>query len=176
MPESNEVEISRILKQHRAALVRTKRHNVWKFPDGRIFTTAQSPSDFRASNNQLRDLKRLLGLNGVRGVAGERRVPQNKPGVARPSRVTASVDSVLQEKLRMVGLVEDGLKVKLATLAIELRESRAANHRKKIQLRQVNEHCVRCLGCRLRRWWRRIQVHTLVYDLCRRFALLWGGG
>lgn len=51
MPDTQELEIAQILKEHHGVLVRTKRHNVYKFPDGRMFTTSCTPSDFRAANN-----------------------------------------------------------------------------------------------------------------------------
>ena len=84
-------QVAALLKQHRATLVRTKRHNVWKFPDGKMFTTAQTPSDIHAEDNQLRDLKRLLGLNPPdRGKPGTRRVRRYKPGVSRAPVIRSS--------------------------------------------------------------------------------------
>jgi hypothetical protein len=42
-----------------AALVRNKRHNVWRLRNGRMLVTSQSPSRRHAFNQVLRDIKRL---------------------------------------------------------------------------------------------------------------------
>lgn len=56
---SIEKQISNHLRSIGAVLVRSKKHNVWRLRNGRILVTSQSPSDFRAFNNVLRDIKRL---------------------------------------------------------------------------------------------------------------------
>ena len=53
-----------LLKKHNFILVRTKRHKVYRNPTGRIFVVSGSPSDWRASRNSLRDLRRLVGEEG----------------------------------------------------------------------------------------------------------------
>jgi len=63
MPEPKD-EVLSILKQCHAKLVRTKRHRVWRFPDGRIFTQSSSPSDVNADRQQLRDLRRMKSRYG----------------------------------------------------------------------------------------------------------------
>jgi hypothetical protein len=66
-------EVISELKQHGAALVRTKKHDVWRFPDGRSLTISRSPSDRKnAGLNAMRDLRRLLGTVPVHQ-DGERR-------------------------------------------------------------------------------------------------------
>lgn len=146
-----------LLREHRATLVRTKRHLVYKFPDGKTFVQACTPSDVHALDNQLRDLKRLLGINGDRGTPGERRERKIRPGRAANGKViTPSANTAMLDALRNVGLAEDLWKSKLATAAIELRASRQANHRKKVQLRSMTAHCKECWGCGLSRWWRRM--------------------
>ena len=57
-----ERKIHELIREHGGHLTRTKKHNVYRFPDGRTYTMAQTPSDVRAAMNQLSDLKRLLGL------------------------------------------------------------------------------------------------------------------
>lgn len=157
-----EVEIARILREHKAVLARTKRHFVYKFPSGRTFTMASTPSDYRAASNQLRDLKRTLGLFGERGIPGERRERVNKPGRALHSRISASVDPVMLEAMRKAGLVEERLNDKIAALTLQLKDSRAANHRKKRQLRQIQNRAVRCWARRLRRWWATVKQRLTV--------------
>lgn len=52
--------LERALREAGAVLVRRKRHNVWRLPSGRMFVSAQSPSDRRAEHNALRDLRAAL--------------------------------------------------------------------------------------------------------------------
>lgn len=65
-----------LLKEHGATLSRTKKHKVWKMPDGRSWTMPASPSDVHSWKNNLSDLRNFLGVNGERG----------KPGVRRPKK------------------------------------------------------------------------------------------
>lgn len=44
-------ELVRIIEKNGGVLVRSKRHNVFKMPDGKIVVVSQSPSDKRASKN-----------------------------------------------------------------------------------------------------------------------------
>lgn len=150
-------EVASLLKEHGARLTRTKRHLVYKFPDGKMFTKACTPSDFRAENNQLRDLKKLLGLYGERGIPGVRRVAKQKPGVERERRITPSVDGKLQEALQTSGLALLAAEDRIAALTLQLADSRRANHRKKFQLRVTQKHCIACWGCKARRWWKRLR-------------------
>lgn len=55
-------QIEQLLKVNRMKLVRSKKHLVYRHPDGRSFTISASPSDVCAENNILRELKRFLGL------------------------------------------------------------------------------------------------------------------
>ena len=159
-----EAEVSRLIKQHGGVLVRTKRHKVWKFPDGRVFTTAATPSDYRAYANQLTDLKRTLGLTKSEATVGARREKNIKRGSRSSFVVTPSASSAMLEAMRKSALVEEVLYDRIAALTIELKNSRQANHRKKVQLRDLDTHIKKCWGCRLRRWLRRavIACETLV--------------
>jgi hypothetical protein len=51
-------QVEDLLKEHGAVLTRTRKHNVWKFPDGRTFTTAKTASDLHSWANSLQQLKR----------------------------------------------------------------------------------------------------------------------
>lgn len=66
-------EVMRLLKEHGAVLERTKKHAVWRFPDGRSFALPTSPSRSSSWDNNLHDLRKLLGVNGERGAIGGRR-------------------------------------------------------------------------------------------------------
>lgn len=150
------VEVSRLLKEHRAVLVRTKRHQVYRFPNGRVFTMASTPSDFRAAANQLTDLRRTLGIDTERGLPGERREKRCKPGRSGPGRITSSIDPVMLEAMRKAGLLEDRLNDKIAALTIQLRFSRIANKRRRKHLSKMQGYCPACWWCKFKRWWRDI--------------------
>lgn len=60
------VEIERLLQERGAVLVRQGNHNVYKLPNGKMFTRAKTPSDVRSAHNSLRDLRHCLGIgNGI---------------------------------------------------------------------------------------------------------------
>lgn len=72
-------EALRLLKAHGAELVRTKKHKVWKLPDGRSWTMASSPSCAHSWKNNLHDLKNFLKVNDPeRGKPGARRPKKSK--------------------------------------------------------------------------------------------------
>ena len=48
------------LKRIGAVLIRQKRHQVWRLPDGRNYVMAQTPSDWRAQQKQISVLRRML--------------------------------------------------------------------------------------------------------------------
>ena len=52
-------KVSDELQRLGAVLIRTKKHDVWRLPDGRRFVVAQSPSDARSEANTLADLRRV---------------------------------------------------------------------------------------------------------------------
>lgn len=54
-------EVTRILEQNGAILKRDKNHEVWQLANGKQFVRAKTPSDVRSDQNNLADLKRLLG-------------------------------------------------------------------------------------------------------------------
>lgn len=55
-------EVLRLLKEQDAVRVRTNNHPVWKFPSGRIWIVPLTPSDHHSWQNNLADLKRILGI------------------------------------------------------------------------------------------------------------------
>lgn len=73
-------EIEDLLHEHHAELVRTKKHRIWKFPDGRIWVVAGSPRSDSAWKTNLHDLKKFLGISVAAKTNTERRV---KKGTTR---------------------------------------------------------------------------------------------
>jgi len=54
-------ELMDMLKQNGMVLVRSRKHQIWKHPDGRSFVMASTPSDFQAVHQQIRSLRKFLG-------------------------------------------------------------------------------------------------------------------
>ncbi len=76
--------VERLIRQHGGELIRQRRHQIWRFPDGWQFVRAGTPSDHRALYNQLADVRRLLNLSTPPKAATQR----PKPRSARPGRQT----------------------------------------------------------------------------------------
>ena len=75
---STEDEIRKLLRDHGAVLIRQRKHAIYRFPDGRIFSMSSTPSARSAPFDTLRTLRRMLGI--------ERDVTKNhdrkpKPGI-----------------------------------------------------------------------------------------------
>jgi hypothetical protein len=55
-------EIYRLLRDHRADLVRHNRHKVYRLPNGALFVMGETRTDYRGWRNGLAQLRRLLGV------------------------------------------------------------------------------------------------------------------
>jgi hypothetical protein len=88
-------KIESLLKQHGAKLERTKKHKVWRFPDGRIWVVAGSPRSSQSFRNNYHDLCRFLGVEEERRKNPERK---RKQGIERRERLAAI--TTLPDKLR----------------------------------------------------------------------------
>lgn len=56
-------EVEALIRAHGGVLVRSRKHRVYKFPDGRTFTLSSTPSDsIHAERNNLSDLRHFLGI------------------------------------------------------------------------------------------------------------------
>lgn len=90
--QKHDKQISELLYTAGAHLIRKNSHQVYRFPNGRNFVTAATPSDRRASRNSLADLRRILEAQSA---AVEEAAPQidispddeqPKPRVRIPNR------------------------------------------------------------------------------------------
>lgn len=70
-------EVIRLLKEHGGKLERTKKHQIWKLPDGRSYAMPSSPSCSFAWKNSLADVKTFLKLHEL---------DRGKPGARRPKK------------------------------------------------------------------------------------------
>lgn len=59
---NSEDAVAALLKEHGMKLVRNKKHQCWRHPSGRLFVMSSTPSDSYAANQQLRSLKKFLGI------------------------------------------------------------------------------------------------------------------
>lgn len=92
-------ESDRILKTAGAVLQRKRKHEVWSLPNGQTFIRSCTPGDTRASKNQLRDLRKALGIV-VEPVKSKREkpretkrpVPCSAPRVLNPQSVPSDND------------------------------------------------------------------------------------
>ena len=65
MSATAQKQIDTLLRQHNFRLVRQTKHRVWRNPDGKVFVTSATPSDWRAALKQLSDLKRVVASDPV---------------------------------------------------------------------------------------------------------------
>lgn len=98
---AEELECLRILKDHGAIVVRKRKHKIWRFADGRIFVSPQTPSDKLAWKNQLTSLRRFLGLIPEgRGQPGERREKHISSAKKTPA-ITITTESPREQRADM---------------------------------------------------------------------------
>lgn len=55
-------EVERLLKEYGGILIRHKKHRIWKLPSGKKWTTPSTPSDTCSWQNNLGELRLMLGL------------------------------------------------------------------------------------------------------------------
>lgn len=156
-----EREVATLLEQSGAVLVRSKKHLIWRLPNGNTFTQASTPSDHMAAANQLSDLRHALGISDPeRGAPGERR--EHKPGrEATPPEIHSAgrVTGSFAEKLSAAGLVEDSLREDLrhrqALIDHLNQELERAQQRQKLMAGVIQRLTAeRCWWCRLKAYWR----------------------
>ncbi len=74
--------LERLIEEHGGKLVRREKHNVFRFPNGVVFTLPKTPSCSRSYHNAAAYLKTLLGAHAPdRGAPGQRREKRIKSKV-----------------------------------------------------------------------------------------------
>jgi hypothetical protein len=123
------IEIDRLLDESGAVLVRQNKHLVYRLPNGHVFTRFKTPSDHRASRNELSDLRHALGMvrekpkqKGERAMQVEQK---STPGVPVQVRAPAPEPPKEAFKDRIVAGIarEEAIQEKL------LAEAQAHEHR-----------------------------------------------
>jgi hypothetical protein len=115
-----EIEINRIITEHKGVLVRQNKHEIWRFPDGKQVVLASTPSDRRAAANKLSVLRNVLGIKAEKAPAAKgNKGYRHKHEAAAKLRFTPSFNSSLADQLRLTGLVEDELRATIDCLEDE---------------------------------------------------------
>lgn len=97
-----EVKILSLLKESGAELVRKKRHEVWKLPNGKIFVRSITPSDKKAILHNLCDLRTQLGMQNQEKKPAASHVKIKKPLVKQvTTKVTFDAVSLIPESKSM---------------------------------------------------------------------------
>src|SRR5205809_1048134 len=65
MSASAQKQVDALLREHGFRLVRQTKHHVWRNPQGKVFVTPSTPSDWRAWRNRLTDLKKVIASDPV---------------------------------------------------------------------------------------------------------------
>lgn len=143
-------EATELLIEAGAKVARHKKHEVWKLPDGRIWTRSKTPSDSHSDQNNLSDLKKMLGIRDG-GWSNPDRV-KKKPdhGGDGKYREWPSVGSnPFADQLRMSGAVENKLREEIQMFK---------DHIMTIEAELLHERAARqaCWYCRLRAWWKKL--------------------
>lgn len=142
-------KISRLLRECGAVLKRKHKHRVWELPNGRNFVEPKTPSDKRAADNRLSDLKHALGTVKTTATEGERRVKVRKLGPApQKSQYKKTETLSLAQSLRMAGLTDDALRERMSAQEAQVRELAE-------RLGTVENHLTTCWACRISAWLQR---------------------
>ena len=88
-------EVTKLLHESGAVLVRQNKHLVYQLPNRRTFTRSKTPSDNRAALNELSDLRRALGRERPAPMVPKE--DQTEMSVATPCPQPAAGPDVVQE-------------------------------------------------------------------------------
>lgn len=137
--------VNKLLSQAGAVLLRKRKHEIWRLPNGQNFVRASTSSDQRAEHNNLSDLRHTLGAVKSTATQGERRPKRLKRGAAPAKTQYKRVETLsLAQSLRMAGLTDDALRDRMAEMETRMRELEQ-------RLEAAENHIASCWACRLSR-------------------------
>lgn len=145
-------KVAKLLNECGAVLERDGKHEVWLLPNGKKFTRAKTPSDYRAEENQLHDLRHALGLvdSSPKLEEGQRR--EKKPRVKRPPQ--RLVGSPMASAMVTSGAVSlDDLQSRIEMQRTEITKLIRANEKSRTEAQRLIAS--RCRWCKLKDWWSR---------------------
>jgi hypothetical protein len=149
---TTEDEINHLLKTDGATLVRHKKHLCYTLSNGKLFTRASTPSSRHNGIVELTTLKRALGIQKNVFVEGERREKKAKVtnGYAPAKFSKPAFNSVLADKLQIIGVTEDSLRDEIAMLNYENEMVRELNEYLVGENFRLENKACECGWCRLR--------------------------
>lgn len=132
-------KVDELLKESGAVLIRRKKHEIWRLPNGKNFVRSKTPSSRNTDKNSFSDLRNLLGVDEERGKEGERRSKKTGGGRAETFNYTRNINTALADKLSSNGILEEVLKKKIQVL----------ENQNKLLIEEVENPCI---FCRIKNW------------------------
>ena len=71
-------DAEKLLRRIGATKMRETKHQVWRLPNDKLFTMAQTASDVRAVRNQVAEIERLMGWRSRNARVGTRRTAKQR--------------------------------------------------------------------------------------------------
>ena len=110
-------EVTRLLEQSGAVLVRHKKHLVYRLPNGTTYTRAKTASDNRAERNNLTTLRRALGVCTTNPDEKEKRQMESQrtasPAAAAPSPPAPPQPESVKQRIEAAIASEEATQEKL---------------------------------------------------------------
>ncbi len=104
--------LEQLIEEHGGVLVRSRKHKVYRFPNGATLVVSSTPECYRSHDNAIGQLKRILGIHPPdRGAPGTRRAKQQrskqKQAVSNlPPALHQSDTPTWKEKLAYIEIVD----------------------------------------------------------------------
>jgi hypothetical protein len=143
-------QATRILNSIGAVLVRKRKHEVWRLPDGKNWVRSSTPSDCHSDLNNLSQLKRTTGLEEQIHKNPDRQAKKPHGGDGKRPKFQPVGQSPLADALRLTGYAEAVLQSKIEDLENQLVDARASRDHAKERLQLNQQEMDHCWGCRLR--------------------------
>src|SRR6516165_6199983 len=138
-----------LLRQHKFVLVREDKHKVYRNPEGKVYVTSATPSDWRAEFNMLKSLKRCIAEPAKPMVIAisdfeREQAAQLIQGQQKQQHTAHGMGCGKQKHSRGTGFIYDGPRtVTLEEQAIreaQRRQARENAQRRAEEMRQRREH------------------------------------
>ena len=138
-----------LLRQHKFVLVREDKHKVYRNPEGKVYVTSATPSDWRAEFNMLTALKRCIAEPAKPMVIAisdfeREQAAQLIQGQQKQQHIAHGMGSGKQKHSRGTGFIYDGPRIatleEQATREAQRRQARENAQRRAEENRQQREH------------------------------------
>lgn len=138
-----------LLRQHKFVLVRDDKHKVYRNPEGKVYVTSATPSDWRAEFNMLKSLKRCIAEPAKPMVIAisdfeREQAAQLIQGQQKQQHIAHGMGCGKQKHSRGTGFIYDGPRIVLpegqAIREAQRRQARENAQRRAEEKRQKREH------------------------------------